>query len=287
MKDIFMRSKLAFIPFFALFVTTACSTSAPQDEEIYYNSDMEHWALQIGFKDAETANLYENNEYAVLSLANQWNLNWALIPEEVERPETQQLLYSYETQEYYKIFDTKHYYTVEHNFYAYYSAIVEWDSYTEFKEYQGVTECREIRKNLKCTKTNVAYTKDTPSQYLSAIVPTQIFEYPDSEGEWLTLNSGSAGDDTAGGGDSSYGSESREYSYHTAVISVNKRGVTDDLYIYKNSSGNYRGSWIYSAAGLDKAATSEIYFDPTIMNDVLYNYYISVYGDPWYFNFSK
>ncbi|MBP6635432.1 MAG: hypothetical protein KA177_06280 [Paludibacter sp.] len=281
-----MKKSIIFL--LALLTLCACDTDDPEGPEgkevKYYSTTPEHFSYQVGFTDAASANLYETNEYAVISQSSVWEYSWAFIPSVVKKPDIRRLVYSYQTQEYYQIFDTKHYYTVTHSFYAYYSAIVEWDTYQEFRTQNDITDGREVRENLKCTIKYLGCTNGTPVAYYPVDTSIEVVEYPDYKGEWIFIsNDSGSGGSTSGDDDVS----TRDYSYHSSTVCYKKStGESDDLYIYRKNN-DYRASWVYDSKGLDKGATMTIHTGYAEIGGNKYSYYVSNFGIPWYFNYSK
>jgi hypothetical protein len=281
--------KKSFIFLSALLTLFACSSGDPtggddSDDQVKYStSTSEHCSYQVGFKDAESGNTVETNEYASIAFVEMLKYNWAFIPGEVTKPDNRRLLYSYDTEEYYKVFDTKHYYTVTHSFYAYYSAIVEWDEYTEYKEYKGIKEARSVQKDIKCTVLYVGCTTGTPSKYIPIPTSPEVSTYPAKEGEWAVISTGS---NNSGGSSSGGNISTHDYKYYCCTTCYKKNGDSDKLYIYKKDY-TYRGSWVYDSKGMDKANTMTIYLEPATIDGTTYSYYISNYGTTYYFNFNK
>lgn len=278
-----------WIPFLSAFFLTAllalcaCSTDGDDiDQEKHYNSTSDHKSYQVGFDDVESAEIFENNDYAAIVMRDTWRQSWAVIPSVVKRPDAQQLLYSYNTGH---GLSFKYY-----SFYAYYSAIVEWDEHIEYKEYGGIIEAKTVQENLKCTERLLAYTTGTPSEYIPKDTSPKVTTYPKCESAWSTISSNPNPGGTPPSGGSSGGLNSgkeREYSYHCTTNSYKKTGELDDkLYIYKKGS-DYRASWSYYAKGLDKNATMTIHFDPTTIGGTQFSYKIIPYGLSFYFNFKK
>ena len=81
-----MKKSIIFL--LALLTLCACDTDDPEGPEgkevKYYSTTPEHFSYQVGFTDAASANLYETNEYAVISQSSVWEYNWAFIPSVVK-----------------------------------------------------------------------------------------------------------------------------------------------------------------------------------------------------------
>lgn len=275
-----MYMKKSFYYVLALFMLCACSSGsddpAAEPEERYYTSDVEHLSYQLGFKSGEEGNLYESNSYAAIAIGESWNMARIFVPSVVKEPDARRLVYSYDTEE--------RYFTWTHEFYAYYSVVVEWDSYSEFKEYDGVTQTRDVIKNLKCTVTYKGCTSGTPSQYIPNNTAPEVTTYPDTQSQWVVINSGSNPGVPSPGNDNPVAT--KEYSYHSKTTCYHQNGDSDNLYIYKKGT-DYRASWVYSAKGLDKVATEKIYSGINTINGVQYSYYIQPFGLTYCFNFNK
>ncbi len=77
--------KKSFVFLLALLTLCACDTDDPEGQEVKYHSTTpEHFSYQVGFTDVASANLYETNEYAVISQSSAWEYSWAFIPSVVK-----------------------------------------------------------------------------------------------------------------------------------------------------------------------------------------------------------
>ncbi len=77
--------KKSFVFLLALLTLCACDTDDPEGQEVKYHSTTpEHFSYQVGFTDVASANLYETNEYAVISQSSVWEYSWAFIPSVVK-----------------------------------------------------------------------------------------------------------------------------------------------------------------------------------------------------------
>lgn len=102
------------------------------------------------------------------------------------------------------------------------------------------------------------------------------------ESEWVVISNSSGGSTS----DDDNPTATKEYSYHCKTTCYHQNGDSDNLYIYKKGT-DYRASWVYSAKGLDKVATENIYSGINTINGVQYSYYIQPFGLTYCFNFNK
>lgn len=100
-------------------------------------------------------------------------------------------------------------------------------------------------------------------------------------------NSNNNGSSSTGGSTSSTRKNSKEYAYVKTVPGILDSAKPEivNVYIYKNSIGQYRASNTFSSNGLDLAATFPINNNGRKIGDKYYGHYYSSYGLCTYFNY--
>lgn len=246
-------------------------------------------SCHYGFKDEEEAKLYESNSYYRMSFDSYANDNMYLYPSST-KPFLNYAVYEYkyDTQKYWVMFGKKHYYTETTFCYSYYSYQIEWEDYYETKP----GYYRYCRKNIKLSQTYLYCTPKTPSDSITN-KGTATITLKDEIDDWTKIEEYSGGSTSGGnnsGGnnndESSSSNKQRDYLFVTSTTCYKENGDNDKLYIYKKNGGSeIRASWVYSANGLDRAATEVVHYANKSINGVYFKYYICPYGISWYFNY--
>ncbi len=175
-------------------------------------------------------------------------------------------------------------------FFAYYYSVVTWEATIE---HQGGYS-RKCSRNIKLDIKYLGCSQGTPERYIPKNEQDVHKTYPDIEGEWIKDSNFNKGDEDVSGGNSgsdnddsgSNNNHQRDYLYVTKVNCYKENLDSDDLYIYKKNGGNeIRASWVYSAKGLDLAATEKVHYANKNINGTFFKYYINPFGICWYFNY--